>query len=197
MFKARYQESLNKIQANLVFDCALSQASHRGDPASISGQYMWSLWCKKWYWERFFSEHFVFSCQYHYNNSPVNTITTILSIPLQQFSCQYHYNNSPVNTITTILLSIPLQQFSCQYHYKNSPVNTITILLSIPLQQFSTLIFICMLPLPVDKRAKPGDLQTKDFTWSLMGHIFNSTFVYSSPIRYHSIAWLTHLKVWL
>lgn len=47
----------------------MSHDSHRGSPASISGQYMWSLWWKKWHWESSFSEYFV---------SPDNIVTPVL-----------------------------------------------------------------------------------------------------------------------
>jgi len=54
-------------------------ASHRGGPASTTGQSVWDLRCTKWHWDRFFSEYFGFPCQCYSTNVPRSFLHSLIN----------------------------------------------------------------------------------------------------------------------
>ena len=60
-------------QQGTDWNCTM-RSTHRGDSASILGQYMWDFLCKKWNWKRFICQHFDIFCQYHSTNAACSLI---------------------------------------------------------------------------------------------------------------------------
>jgi hypothetical protein len=54
---------------------------HRPVSASISVQTLWDLWWTKWHWDRYFSQHFSFPCQYHSTNAPNSQPSDLSTAP--------------------------------------------------------------------------------------------------------------------
>jgi hypothetical protein len=44
-----------------------SLASHHGGPGSISSQWKWDMWWRKWHWDRFCSKHITFPLSVSFN----------------------------------------------------------------------------------------------------------------------------------
>lgn len=56
---------LCEVQIEYLYTLQTNQsASHSRDPGSILGQSMWNLWWANRYWDKSFSKHSVFFCQY-------------------------------------------------------------------------------------------------------------------------------------
>ena len=60
---------------------AVSSAFHRTDPCSIPGQSTWHLWCTKWQWDRFFSQHFVFALSVSFRHCCILVVGYMLLSP--------------------------------------------------------------------------------------------------------------------